>query len=186
MVAQRTDAQGNPVKGPDGNPIMDPVPPPISGTLQQTITKMVNLVRGDRDPEGAAAYYAAHLDNSPGGLAGQEILQQAGAAGALRLMAGGRLPQEHAFPKIPEAPTTPVKHAPPTAAPPVSPAAQPSSALAIPPPRPAAAAHPPSGPSPRFPNPPGLPAGATYVGPGPTGGDEYQFPDGSHQEYTGP
>ena len=209
------DVNGN-VTGIRTVPLVDangnPVPPPISGTLQQTITKMVNLVRGDRDPEGAAAYYAAQLDNSPGGLAGKEILQQAGAAGALRLMAGGRLPQEHAFPKIVEQ-TTPVNHAPAHAPAPV--AAQPAAPAVgltglrqhplppAPPHKPTAAeiaaeqatknfhhalgmdAAPAAG-KPKFANPPGLPAGATYVGPGPTGGDEYQFPDGSHQEYTGP
>jgi hypothetical protein len=101
------DVNGN-VTGIHTVPMVDdkgqPVPAAISGALAGTLTKMVNLVRSDRDPEGAAAYYSAHLDNSPGGLAGQEILQQAGQAGNLRLMAAGRMPQEHAWPKITEAP----------------------------------------------------------------------------------
>lgn len=78
---------------------------PISGDLQKSLTKMVNAVRQDRDPQGAAAYYAAHLDNTPGGLAGQEILQQAGEASSLRMYANGRVPEPHSFPKIAEAKT---------------------------------------------------------------------------------
>lgn len=80
----------------------NPVPPPISGNLQKTLTDLVNKVRRDPDPQGAAQYYSAHLDNTTGGLAGQEILQQAGEAASMRMMAEGRMPREHAFPKIVE------------------------------------------------------------------------------------
>lgn len=110
-----------PMVGEDGK---TPVPPPINDAhgFQTRLTQTVNLIRKDRDPEGAAAYYSAHMGNDAAGLAAQEILQQAGQATVLRMMANGNVPQPRNWPEVTEPSAPPVPQAAPVAPqPPVPP-----------------------------------------------------------------
>jgi hypothetical protein len=103
LQTPRTDAQGNPVKDSAGNPIMDPVQAPLGDPkLQAILAQRVQEIRKatETDPVGLAQHYIEHLGSDPSGLVMGEILQQAGDAAQLRMLAAGRVPQTHAFASV--------------------------------------------------------------------------------------